>query len=563
MLKNKNSIYYVLFFILFGIFFVYNLFSLPKEMDEQSVFDVDVRLVEYKNNNNFSLEQIREVWSSITGSPSSECNIYVNIKSTPFYSLVRFYLLKLPIHPQVTFNIFNLIISILVFYSSYLLIKLLFDNITAIKSLIIMLSFYGLYTVTRFSGRGYMVIGLVFILFGCYFIWKSILSGKQHYLIYGGVFMGLSWNTGNNMTKLTPGFLLITLIFYIIHYLKQNKFSFKKIFDLVLNILLFSGFLIVTSVFVAKIIAYTFEVDTNFWSFLLNKEFRKDIPVTASFNVGFNEIFRRLRLFIFFPKFNDVINHMDEFFYNKALIPEFYVVFLILSIFYLKKNFRTSPLKFSYIAVFTLVPFALIFTLYPQWEIRYQLIFLPFLALLVVLGMQYYFEVLAIKIKKEIYRRIISGVIIIIVGVIFLSKIYNVTFGDYAKSWNNCQSMAGHRFTSDALKVMYKKYDKTMTLMQDFMYSEGICAYLGFDINHRYKMLGSCAPTTEDSISKFFDQYTKENGKVFIVVADGWHYGRLVGWYPNIKLELIKKIKLPKVRSFHGTGLSLYCVNGI
>ena len=36
-------------------------------MDEQSVFDVDVRLVEYKNNNNFSLEQIREVWSSITG----------------------------------------------------------------------------------------------------------------------------------------------------------------------------------------------------------------------------------------------------------------------------------------------------------------------------------------------------------------------------------------------------------------------------------------------------------------------------------------------------------------
>ena len=79
--------------------------------------------------------------------------------------------------------------------------------------------------------------------------------------------------------------------------------------------------------FVAKIIAYTFEVDTNFWSFLLNKEFRKDIPVTASFNVGFNEIFRRLRLFIFFPKFNDVINHMDEFFYNQALIPEFYVVF--------------------------------------------------------------------------------------------------------------------------------------------------------------------------------------------------------------------------------------------
>ena len=95
------------------------------------------------------------------------------------------------------------------------------------------------------------------------------------------------------------------------------------------------------------------------------------------------------------------------------------------------------------------------------------------------------------------------------------------------------------------------------------MYSEGICAYLGFDINHRYKMLGACGPTTENSIPKLFDQYTKENGKVFIVVADGWHYGRLVGWYPNIKLELIKKIKLPKVRSFHGTGLKLYCVNGI
>ena len=62
-------------------------------MDEQSVFDVDVRLVEYKNNNNFSLEQIREVWSSITGSSFFECNIYVNIKH-PFYSLVRFLFIK-------------------------------------------------------------------------------------------------------------------------------------------------------------------------------------------------------------------------------------------------------------------------------------------------------------------------------------------------------------------------------------------------------------------------------------------------------------------------------------
>ena len=71
---------------------------------------------------------------------------------------------------MVTFNIFNLIVAILFFYAAYLLIKLLFDNIIAIKSLIIMLSFYGVYTVTRFSGRIYSYrisfILLVVILFG-------------------------------------------------------------------------------------------------------------------------------------------------------------------------------------------------------------------------------------------------------------------------------------------------------------------------------------------------------------------------------------------------------------
>ena len=36
-----------------------------------------------------------------------------------------------------------------------------------------------------------------------------------------------------------------------------------------------------------------------------------------------------------------------------------------------------------------------------------------------ILGIKYYFEVLAIKIKNEIYRKIVSGIIIIVIAIIY------------------------------------------------------------------------------------------------------------------------------------------------
>ena len=275
--KNNQKFYYILFFVLFGLFFVFNLLSLPKEMDERGMFDENIRFLEYKNTNNLSLEKAFEDWDAIIGEKSRSLYITTYITGSPFYSLIRFYLLKLPIHPVVTFNIFNLIVAILFFYAAYLLIKLLFDNIIAIKSLIIMLSFYGVYTVTRFSGRGYIVIGLAFILFGCYFIWKSMLSGKQYYLIYAGIFMGLSWTAGNHMTKLTPGFLIITSIFYTFNYFKQNNFSFKNLLKLFLNFFFLVGSFTIISVVIIKIMSYKFNLD--FSSLLLQTGFMKDRAV--------------------------------------------------------------------------------------------------------------------------------------------------------------------------------------------------------------------------------------------------------------------------------------------
>ena len=94
------------------------------------------------------------------------------------------------------------------------------------------------------------------------------------------------------------------------------------------------------------------------------------------------------------------------------------------------------------------MPFIFIFTL-SEWEIQYQLIFC-LLAVLIVFGLKYYFEVIAVKIENisgktcyKIYRRIISGIIIIVIAIIYSSKIYNVAFGDYAKSWNNSYNVLG------------------------------------------------------------------------------------------------------------------------
>ena len=56
--------------------------------------------------------------------------------------------------------------------------------------------------------------------------------------------MGLSWTVGNHMTRLTPGFLLVTLIFYIMDYFKQNNFSVKNCSKLLLNLSVFSVFLL-------------------------------------------------------------------------------------------------------------------------------------------------------------------------------------------------------------------------------------------------------------------------------------------------------------------------------
>ncbi len=570
-MKN-TKIYYILFFVLFAIFFIFNLFKSPKDMIEPCYFDTAIRVVEYQICNNLSLAEMDKIWRSVSGSTSiysidGQYGLYTTtLYGAPLYSLIRFYLLKLPFHPMITFNILNLIVAILFFYASYLLIKLLFDNDTAIKSLLILLSFYGVYTVTRFAGRGYLVIGLAFILFGCYFIWKSMILEKHRYLIYAGIFMGLSWTAGNLMSRLTPGFLLVALIFYIANYFKQNNFSVKNCSKLLLNLSVFSIFFVVTSVVIIKIISYKFNLDFN--SLLLNKKFRIDVAVIPMDYGGVNalpRLLRRLRLLTGFINYGDYRDHTEEFLYGYALIPNFFVPFLCLSIFYLKKNFKLKKFQFIYVLIFAASLFVIMFVT-PQWSIRYTIVFLPFWALLVFLGIKYYFEVLAIKIKNEIYRKIVSGIIIIVIAIIYLSKIHNVFFGDYAKSWNNSQFFAGHRFATDSLVPMRKKYNKTITLYNDFMFSDQLIAYLDFSPDHKYKSISSCLDLKaeeSESLPKLFEKYTKECGKVFVIISDGWHYGRLVSAYPNIKLELIKKIKLPKLRSFHGTGLKLYCVNGI
>ena len=160
--------------MLFGIFFVFNLFGSPKDRTDIAYLDTGVRVVEYQICNNLSLAEIHKVWQLVSGDMTykdGEFGLYkATFVSISLYALVRFYLLKLPIDSMITFNIFNLIAAILFFLATYLLIKLLFDNDTAIKSLLILLSFYGVYTVMRFAGRGYLVIGLDLIIFGCYFI---------------------------------------------------------------------------------------------------------------------------------------------------------------------------------------------------------------------------------------------------------------------------------------------------------------------------------------------------------------------------------------------------------
>ena len=552
----NNKMYFKIFYFFFFIIFIAGILYLPKEMNEQVWLDVDIRLLEYKIQNNISLEETNAVWNSITASNNPADHLTWSIYGAPLYSFLRSFLLKIPIHPMITYNLFNLLVSMLLFYGSFLLIKLLFDNSIAIKSLLIMLTFQGFYTVTRFSGRGYLVIGLVLIIFGIYFLWKSCLAKYKYGEMLSGLFFGLSWLSGNHMLKITPMLLFVSLIFYLIYQFKNKS----KVSSIIKKLAIFFVSFLVISLTVSIIISQYFGLGSDWLSFLLNSKFRAEQPVGMYHFAGWAETFRRLRLFIFFPSERNVINHVDEYIYSQSLIPEIFIVFIFIFLYSIfEKRKITDNLPVFFAGIVSMIPIFLIPFL-SQWEIRYNIVFLPFIAILVVLGMDELENIFGKRIK--LFKTLFLGIVILLLG----AKSYSVNIGEYAGSWNNASSCAGHRQVADFLNNDEQKDVESLMLLTDFMDPIHILAYGKINRNHKFRYLGHMLDfKTGGSLKDNFLAYEKSKGRVYIVLQDeagGWQSLRLLKYYPSIKLKLQKRIELPKQRSFYGKSMNIYSVEG-
>lgn len=505
----KNFGYYILFFIIFGLFFVAGVTENPKDLSESGQFELSIRVMNYRNQNNITLEKAYQLLTATSGlgnivaGKSRLSNDIIYIYIAPFYCLMRTLTMKLPFHTMTSLNLLNLIIVCLFFYGSYLLIRQLFGNNRAIKTLVIMLSFYGTYTVTRFSARGYLVLVYAFILLGCYYIWRAALEERSSFLIMGGIFMGLSWSSGTYAIKFTPAFLSITLAFYLFHLFRKDNYALsltlirKAFYDILLLLTAFA----VTTVVISMVVVYFFKLDSinlinhfpiigadntynnSFLDILFLKAFgwRTEARDPSGIISGWR-ILRRLRLLIFFPDINDIhYTHIDEHLTDIALIPEIFILFIL---YFFRRIWRSSENKNLVVYVSSIVVLFLyiLFFLPNQWEIRYNLIFFPFIALVVLLGMEYFYNDVLRRIGNNTYRNIATGFIIAIVASAYIVRVYDIFGGEYAKAGNHFRiSWVGSRGIADTLLERYPEYDKTITLLPHYISSIQIMRY--YDLN--------------------------------------------------------------------------------